>query len=144
MIKKEFKKGKKYHDEIRLNRLTDKHRRHIRRELNSHGVEVTKELKNVVSTGSRSGRVYFYRGTPYRASAPGEPPAKRSGRLAEGFRHKARRMELVIGNTAFSKKGFPYPLALVEGTIKMKPRPYFLVTIKRLHSRLRNNLGRCR
>lgn len=127
------------HRDIMTGKVNLLHANNIRRALADHGPEVTKALERVTSTGPRTGRMYTYRGRKYRASAPGEPPAKRSGRLSKGFVSKARTFELVIGNTAF-EKGFPYPLALETGTSKMDPRPYFEKTIKSLHYRLQEDL----
>ena len=142
MAKLTIKKGSKYHRDIKFGKEQLKHENNIRKSLSNHGREVKKELVKVVSTGARTGRIYMYKGTPYRASAPGEPPAKRSGDLSRGFAYKTRPNELRIGNTVFSEKGFPYPLALVTGTVKMSPRPYFITTIERLHGRLQADLQR--
>ncbi len=129
-----------YHKDIMSGKVAVLHARSIRRALADHGPEVTKALKKLVSTGPRTGRMYTYRGRKYRASAPGEPPAKRSGRLSRSFVSIPRTMELVIGNTAFSKDGAPYPLFLEDGTIKMARRPYFMKTIESLHMRLEQEL----
>lgn len=142
MSKLSIKKGATYHRDIKLGKEQLKHEKNIRKALSNHGREVKKELVKVVSTGARTGRIYLYKGTPYRASAPGEPPAKRSGALSKGFAFKTRAYELRIGNTVFSEDGFPYPLALVTGTVKMSPRPYFVSTIERLHGRIQTDLQR--
>lgn len=129
-----------YHKEIVTGRLKFRHSIHIAKALKTHGDEVTKELQKVVTTGTRSGRVYSYRGRKYTASAPGEPPARRSGKLSKGFESKARLWELIIGNKTYSKKGAPYTKYLEEGTKKMEARPYFLITINKLHYRLEKDL----
>lgn len=132
-------KGAVYHREILVGFPRILHLRHINRSLRQHGKSVTTELERVVSTGPRSGRVYFYRGRAYTASAPGEPPAKRSGALASGFESNARRFDLAIGNTAFAGDA-PYPTYLEVGTSRMKPRPYFVKTIERMHVDLLRDL----
>lgn len=117
-----------------------KHEENIGRSLRRHGKEVKTQLEKVVTTGPRSGRVYSYRGRKYRASAPGEPPAKRSGMLAKSFRYTSRPMELLLYNNARSQNGAPYPLFLEEGTSKMSPRPYWTNTIEDLHMLLDRDL----
>jgi len=129
-------RGAQYHREIELGTHLFKHKEHIRNALQEHGKEVTDELENVIRTGTRTGRVYWYAGRQYTASAPGEPPANRSGRLASSFEHKARQYDLAIGNTAFSDRGFPYPSHLEDNM----NRPYFVKTINRLHGRLMGEL----
>lgn len=135
-------RNEKFQTDIITGKILLLHRRHIKNSFANHGPEVTKELKRVTSTGSRTGRVYMYRGVPHRASEEGEPPAKMSGRLSESFAYKARMQELVIGNTAFSKRGFPYPGYLEPGYFSSSlNRPYFAVTINRLQPRLERELG---
>lgn len=128
--------GYNYQKDIIVGKEKLKHKNNIRYALKVHGKEVKSELKKITSTGPRSGRFYSYRGKKYRASAPGEPPAKRSGRLSSSFVYNARPLELVIGNTAKSDAGFNYPLHLEE---KMN-RPYFVSTINRLEPRLQSDL----
>lgn len=132
-------KGYYAHRDIMTGKTKILHFNNIRHALADHGPEVTKALERVTSTGPRSGRLYSYRGRKYRASAPGEPPAKRSGRLSKSFKSVSRSFELVIGNTAF-ERGFPYPKALEEGTSRMAKRPYFIRTIDSLHYRLEQEL----
>lgn len=133
-------KGQHYVDEIKFGKIVLFHMRKIKNAFNNHGKKVTVELKRVVSTGSRSGRVYSFRGKKYTASAPGEPPAKRSGNLARKFKYKVNLNEMKLGSEAFSKKGAPYPFFLEGGTKKMAPRPWFIVTINRLKYRLQKEL----
>jgi len=132
--------GESRHKAIISKTLTKLHDDNIRKALRKHGKEVKDELIKVVTTGPRTGRFYTYRGRKYQASARGEPPAKRSGRLSESFMYKSRPLELLIANTARSKHGAPYPLFLQDGTINMERRPYFDETIERLESRLESML----
>ena len=135
-------RGEKFQTDIISGRILLLHRRHILDSFNEHGNDVVKELKRVTSTGSRTGRVYMVRGVAHRASAEGEPPAKLSGRLSSSFVYKARMQELVIGNTAFSKRGFPYPGYLEPGYFgRTLNRPFFAVTIRKLQPRLESELG---
>lgn len=143
-VTRKIYKGEKYHRDIKLNRRKLVHEDSIKNELRNHGREVIIELERLVSTGTRSGRVYMYKGLPYIASAAGEPPAARSGAMSKGFRYLTRTNELRIGNVVFSDKNAPYPLFLEIGTGKMKPRPYFIVTIEGSNMRLKNNLEKIR
>jgi len=115
-------KGKKYINEILRDGLKHKHNRSIRNAFAEYGKDVTQELKKVIVTGTRSGRVYRFMGREHIASAPGEPPANRSGRLAGSFEYKARQNELVVYT------GVEYARYLEQGTSKMEPRPYFVKT----------------
>jgi len=116
------RRGQKYIDEILRNGLKKKHDDSIRNAFSDYGKDVTEELHKVIVTGTRSGRVYKYRGREYIASAPGEPPANRSGRLANSFGYKARQQELVVYTDA------EYAAYLEDGTRNMSPRPYFVKT----------------
>lgn len=129
-------KGEKNQLDFIVGKERIKHENNIKKSLKTHGNEVKKELKKVITTGSRSGRVYFYRGSKHIASAPGEAPANRSGRLANSFRYKASVHDLIIGSTAFSNKGFAYP-AFLENNMN---RPFWNVTHERLAYRLQKDL----
>ena len=117
-----------------------KHRKNILRAEQKHGARCVEELEKVITTGTRSGKTYSYKGTKYTASAPGEPPANRSGRLASSFGFHRTIQELHIYNKAVSDDGAPYPWFLEEGTGKMKPRPYFLKTINKLGQEFQKEL----
>lgn len=104
-----------------------KHEENIRTSLKTHGKEVTKELKKVITTATGSGR--HYPGMPKRSSAPGQAPVSQSGRLAQLFLYRTAPYYLKIANDA-KNQGSPYPTFLEEGTSKMKARPYFQVTIE--------------
>lgn len=132
--------NEKYHSKINTARERTCHDENIRKALKTHGNEVKKELVTVLTTGSRTGRVYSYRGSKHIASAPGEAPASRSGKLAKGFRYKSSHNQLTVGNVVFSREGAPYSLFLEEGTRKMKPRPFFQNTIVSLQYRLQKDL----
>jgi len=135
-----FRSGEKYHNEIKMGKIAPKHGDHIRQQLREHGAEVTRDLKKITSRGARSGRLYTYKGEKIKASAPGEPPQSRSGKLSKSFIYKSRPTELLVANKAFSKKGFPYPGFLEEDG----NRPFFLITIEGLHQNLRSRLQKWR
>lgn len=134
--------GKKHVDDMASGKVGIKHLKHIKKCFSNYGDDVIKELKKIITTGTRTGKVYFIKGVAHTASAKGEPPASLSGILEESFEYKARMTELLIGSTAFSKKGAPYPLWLDKGTPKgqMKPRPYFKSTNERMSSILERDL----
>ena len=125
-------KSKTYIQHLQFGGELKKHRQNILRAEQKHGARCVDELEKVITTGTRSGRTYTYKGNKYVASAPGEPPANRSGRLASSFGFHRTIKELHIYNKAKSDDGAPYPFYLEEGTGKMKPRLYFVNIIKKL------------
>ena len=135
-------KGKQYIEEIITGKLTTRHKVHIMHCLEIQGSEVVDELQKVTSRGSRSGKAYYYKGQKIRASAPGEYPQLRSGKLNKSFDYKSNILELHIGNRARSASGAPYPLFLEEGTSKMNPRYYFRKTIDEKATELYSDLKR--
>ena len=90
-------------------------------------VRAANELRNAeleILRGGRSGRTYRVPGTKatYTASAPGEPPAVRTGALRMSFGMTA------TGNngsyTAEIHTDVPYANYLEEGTSRMAARPF--------------------
>jgi hypothetical protein len=132
-------KGERYVNEMASGKEWEKHKDKIKSSFSTHGKKVTDALKRIIMNGTRSGRMYTYNGRRIRASAPGEPPANRSGRLANSNDFVARRQELAIFNTAFAN-GAPYPSFLEEGTSKMEARAWFEKTIIRLEPLLYQSL----
>lgn len=93
-------------------------------ELRGRATEGSMELRNAalkVLRGRRSGRVYRIPGTKrtYRASAPGEPPAVRTGLFRLSW-HEAPRE----GKPAIETLKADLAKWLEEGTRKMESRPY--------------------
>lgn len=83
-------------------------------------------VRRLIKTGPRTGRTYVFRGRRHKASAPGEPPANRSGSLAKGtgyIVHGPHQMEFGMRRN--------YAKFLEEGTKKMRPRPHVVVTVNR-------------
>lgn len=77
-----------------------------------------KKLVTGLTTGSRSGRTYLINGVRHVASAPGEMPAKRTGKLAES-------VDFHVDNRSFSfGDGEFYGEYLEDGTPKMESRPH--------------------
>lgn len=82
--------------------------------------------------GERSGRIYIYEGREHQASAPGEPPAYRSGDLRKSITNSGVQWD---GDNAFGEVGsdMPYARILEYGGIagngaRILPRPYISAT----------------
>ena len=74
---------------------------------------------DLLTTGSRSGRVYRRRGVAHQASAPGEPPASDTGNLLN-----SRIIELIPDEIAARMRiTAAYAPHLEYGTKNMEPRP---------------------
>ena len=128
-------RGEQYLTELLSDRLLIRHNTNIRRAFFNYGRDIVGELKRVVTTGTRTGRTYMFRGRQHRASAPGEPPANRTGKLANSFNYRARPRELRVGAEAF------YAKWLDKGTKKMAARPYFSITNRRNSYKLERDLN---
>ena len=103
----------------------------VDRQVVSRATRAVNELRNAeldVLKGQRSGRVYrrYPFKTKYTASAPGEPPARRTGSLRLHWtgtvetRPKGSGMEV----TAVLESGEKYAPLLEHGTRKMAARPF--------------------
>lgn len=92
----------------------------------SRAIRASNELHNSalhILRGQRSGKVYRkpYSRSTYRASAPGEPPAVRSGTLRMSWSIRATgSSDGVVTPTIFT--GQKYAPFLEDGTSKMAPR----------------------
>lgn len=104
----------------------------VTQDAKSRGIRAANELRNAslqVLRGQRSGRVYrkpYTKSATYTASAPGEPPALRSGGLRISWRPIAeseKKAGTIVIRPAIrtDKKYAPW---LQDGTKKMAPRPY--------------------
>ena len=86
---------------------------------------VLRNATTEVFRGTRTGRVYRTpRGGRYTASAPGEPPAIRTGALRESWR------PVVSGNNPAIESNVRYAGYLEHGTRKMARRPYEEKTVE--------------
>jgi hypothetical protein len=132
-------KGREYIQSFITGKIKEELKLSIKKIFENYGNLITTEMTILVTSGSRSGKQYFYLGAPYMASAPGEPPAMRSGMLAREFGFAAREKELEIYNDAESDNGSPYPLFLDEGTKKMNARPFFLTTVAKYEMQLKRD-----
>ena len=87
-------------------------------------VSIKKELFKVLTTGVKTGRVYKIGGKLHTASAPGEAPAKLSGKLASSVGYKLGNKRLTVG------EGASYAAFLESGTSKMAARSHFQKTVE--------------
>ena len=126
----------------------------VQKEVKRRAYRASNELRNAslhVLRGTRSGRIYYVPNTKkkYRASAPGEPPAVRTGTFLRAWGPK----------TYMEKKGTVYrmvssienriqagnkPLGerLENGTAKTAPRPYKQKIIDRAMPKIKEIYGR--
>lgn len=131
-----IKRGKKHIKDIETKRWIIRHKENIKKAFSNYGKEITDELKRIIITGRRSGRVYIIKGVQHQASREGEPPANLTGKLADGFMYKAGMFRLSIYSKVKSNRGFNYPAYLEEDL----NRPYFEITNKRNAYKLEKEL----
>lgn len=115
---------------IEISKAPHKHKRALRLALNEIGSEVVNSTANFIFNPPKTGRWYNFNGRPYQASAPGESPANRSGRLAKSGDYKVRNFqEMTVGETAY------YAKWLEEGTRdgRIKPRPHIIRAVNKHH-----------
>lgn len=106
-------------------------RRGVERALHHVGRMNVRELRRMLRTGPRTGRIYFYHGIAHRASRAQEPPASREhirrpgfGRLAPTAAYKVHSwQQMEFGDV------MPYGKFLELGTKRMAPRPHLIVTV---------------
>lgn len=105
----------------------------INRQAKSRGVRAVNALRNAelrVLKGQRSGRVYrkpYTKKATYTASAPGEPPARRTGNLRMHWNGQVKSENAPGGGVivvAELESQEPYAASLENGTSKMAARPF--------------------
>lgn len=103
----------------------------VNREAASRGMRAVNAIRNAeleVLRGKRSGRVYRKPHTKshYTASAPGEPPARRTGNLRLNWNGTVERSSTGSGLrvTAVLESQERYSTYLENGTRRMAPRPF--------------------
>ena len=131
-------------------RLNGQKWRGIRDALYDTGAQSAKWMRRLVETGTRSGRLYVLSGRIrflaqkrlHRASAPFEPPARMTGRLAKGVQYAVRQVhELEVGVRLDDRSLPNYPKMLETGTRKMKARPFVRPTSLEWAHRMSINLA---
>lgn len=103
----------------------------VNREAASRGMRAVNAIRNAeleVLSGKRSGRVYRKPHTKshYTASAPGEPPARRTGNLRLNWNGTVESSNTGSGLrvTAVLESQERYSTYLENGTRRMAPRPF--------------------
>lgn len=103
----------------------------VNREAASRGMRAVNAIRNAeleVLSGKRSGRVYRkpYTKSHYTASAPGEPPARRTGNLRLNWNGTVESSSTGSGLrvTAVLESQERYSTYLENGTRRMAPRPF--------------------
>lgn len=106
----------------------------IRGQLLSRGIRAANELRKaevLVLRGRRSGRVYGVPNTKrhYTASAPGEPPAVRTGAYRDSWQPRAEIegdtvKAIIESKITVGKKRYVLGELLENGTSRMAPRPH--------------------
>ncbi len=105
----------------------------INRKVVSRGVRAVNAMRNAeleVLKGQRSGRVYrkpFTKKATYTASAPGEPPARRTGNLRMHWNGQVKSDNAPAGGVAIVaelESQESYAGYLESGTSKMAARPF--------------------
>ena len=110
---------------ISIDNAIPKIRKGIRAELSIIGRENAKYARALIKKPPKTGKIYIIGGTIHRASALGEPPADRTGKLRKSISYRTygwERME-------FGDKVF-YGKFLEEGTRKMHPREHLKRTVR--------------
>lgn len=102
--------------------MAQKIREGIQRNLKAAAIEIESITERSLKRGGRSGETYPVPGTArsYQASAPGEPPANRTGNYADSFRGRNQVIDLRAYIGTRDRRGRPLEL----GTFKMAPRPH--------------------
>lgn len=109
-------------------RLRRVHKTGLRKALNETGKDVVDDIVRFIMSPPKTGRIYYFRGRPHQASAPGESPANRTGRLARSASYRTRNhQEMTVGEVA------PYAGYLEYGTVKMDPRPHIVRAVNKNH-----------
>ena len=115
----------------RLKVAVDDTVKNVNREAASRGMRAVNAIRNAeleVLRGKRSGRVYRKPHTKshYTASAPGEPPARRTGNLRLNWNGtvESSRTGSGLRVTAVLESQERYSTYLENGTRRMAPRPF--------------------
>lgn len=101
-------------------RFADKVRKAAMRGVIKATHRVEGEILRLILETPKTGRTYSRRGVVHQASAPGEPPASDTGRLA-GMIQTVFDGEEISGQV---RVGAKYASALEFGTERMEPRPF--------------------
>lgn len=129
--------------EINLNNTVSSIVTNITEQAKSRGIRAANELRNAslqILRGQRSGRIYHrpHSSGTYTASAPGEPPANRSGVLRLSWKPQAKSSKSwkTVSIRPAIWTDVKYAPTLQEGTKKMAPRPFEEPIIEQAKSKI--------
>lgn len=100
--------------------LGRKHQENIEQALKDILPDVLKENRRLIRNTQKTGRVYGL----HQASAPGEAPANRTGRLEESGNYAVRNWQ-----QGYIGESVEYAVFLEKGTRKMRKRPHLIAAI---------------
>jgi hypothetical protein len=110
---------------VTIKEATPRIRKGLRAAFTEIGKENSLHTKNLIKNPPKTGRIYRFRGRNHQASAPGQPPANRSGDLMKSVGSRVYGWEkMEFGDRKF------YGKFLEDGTRKMKPRPHLVRTVR--------------
>ena len=105
------------------------------------GTLLVNKLQYMIRNGPRTGRVYTFRGRKHQASAPGEVPANRTGKLAKSVRYEATgHHTLKFGEDAEYAGWLENGTHNKGGGIKMAPRPHLQVAVTEMQTKTMDTL----
>lgn len=109
---------------VGMTRNIHRHQSAIQAALHVIGDIVGRRNKRLIRQGPKTGRIYTFRGRRHQASAPGEAPANRSGRLMKSYNYNVHGpFQMEVGQSA------PYAGFLEDGTGRIRPRPNMIRAI---------------
>ncbi len=113
---------------VTIPKQTILHKRGIQNAHYKIGQDVVDENRRLLNTGPKTGRLYrLSGGQRHQASAPGQAPATRTGRLARSTDYKVHGWRtMTVGQEA------PYAAFLERGTRRIAPRPNLIRAINNL------------
>ena len=80
------------------------------------------------------GRIYYRKGIPHQASAPGDPPATDTGELKRNIAMSVTKRGRTLIGKVFS--GMEYSVHLEFGTSKMEKRPFMGPALRRNQNKI--------
>ena len=118
----------------RIERLPEEARVEVGRAMRASALALETEMKRSIQGGPKSGVVYekYRPRRTHRASAPGQPPATDTGRLAGSIGHEVDADGL--GATVAANAHYAAPLEF--GTLRMAARPFMGRALRKLRGRI--------
>jgi len=122
----------------KLKKLSDSSQFPVKQTLLKSAIKIENDSKKLISTGSRSGVVYYRGGVASRRSAPGEPPKTDTGRLVSSI----KKTKLNSGFEYLVGTNVKYGRYLEFGTNKILPRPWLQPTFLKNKKEIIKNINR--